>query len=157
MSIIDDKYKGKGPTQDFVSGLINKAAARTKTVEQKVAIEGTDKVKTVKVDKPDGIDIDALFELAAQNSLDVAKFEPQRATKNFAGRFRMTLANMLRAAARKRHGLFDVKGKWNNAPAEFLAAAGIAEGDKPTHDRKGVAVAKPAAKPKGDAAATAAA
>ncbi len=134
-SIINSKYRGRAKTADFVSGLIDAASAKTQVVEKKVDL-GDGKHKMVKQTVPAGIDVGGLFELGQRNSLPIDKFQSQTGTHGFAGRFRMTVANMLRAAARKRHGLFDAKGKWVEAPVDWLVAQG-ATGDA-TQDRKGV-------------------
>ena len=69
-------------------------------------------------------DLDKMFLLAERNGIDTTHttFTGIKETGN-VGRGRMTISNMLRARAKKRHGLFDVAGEWVEAPADFLAGA----------------------------------
>lgn len=153
-SIVDPKYRVK-KEPDWVADLIAAGALKYKEVERKIPVEGTDKVNIIKEKRADGIDVDAMFTLAEKNSIDVAKFASQKDASGFTGRFRMTLSNMLRAAAIKRHGLYDLKGKWHEAPPEWLTAKGIEAGATPTHNKKGESTApkKVAAPAKADKAA----
>lgn len=140
-SIVPEKYAGKEykGAQDWVSTFITGQIAKTKTVTRKEQVEGHDEVVTKQVEVADGIDIDKLFDLAVQNHLDVAKYDAQRDSHGFAGRFRMTAGNMLRAAARKRGGLKDLTGEFVTAPEGTFDAA-------PTHNPDGskIVVAKAA-------------
>lgn len=133
-SIVDPKYRVK-KEPDFVAKLIADNATKFKTVTKKVKVEGSDETTETSEEKPDGVDVDKLFNLAKVNNIDVAKFDAQRDAHGFAGRFRMTLSNMLRAAAKQRHGLYDASGEFQAAPAEFLEAQKAPEA--PTHDRDG--------------------
>lgn len=142
MSIIDPKYRAKYKTaidwlSSFVDGIVKQAVTREKTT---TAADGTKTTETVTT-KETRVDLDALFGLAKANNLDVAKYEAQRDQKNAPGRLRMTIGNMLRSEAKKRHGLFSLDGTWNDAPAEFI-------GDTvKTHNPDGtkIKVEKPAA------------
>lgn len=69
-------------------------------------------------------DLDKMFLLAERNGIDTthATFTGIKDTGN-VGRGRMTISNMLRARAKKRHGLFDASGEWIDAPADFLGDA----------------------------------
>lgn len=100
-SIIDEKYKNRPKVQDFVSELI----------DSNCLVEGK-------------IDVDRLFALAEANGVKTEHLEHHRDKKNGVGRLRMTIANSLRARARKRHGLYDLDGDVVDAPAEFI-------GDRP--------------------------
>lgn len=112
-SIINEKYKGKYKgASDWIGELI------------KVQCVDEDPQKT-------GLSVDALFAMARNNNLNEVKLgelEGQKDQKNAPGRIRMTVGNMLRAAAKKRHGLYGVDGKWHKADQEFLDANGV-EGD----------------------------
>lgn len=138
-SIIDAKYRdGRYKEQDWLGTLIAGVATTTKEV-QKTTGEGDERVTKTEI-VPDGINVDALFALAKENGLDVAKFEAQREGHGFPGRFRMTVRNMLQAAAKKRHGI-RVAGKFEAAPADWLAAKQAP--DKPTHTQDGTKIVVP--------------
>ena len=117
-SIVDPKYRAQ-MNADWMAGLIGEHCV-----------------------KDNAIDIDALTRFATINGLDVAKFETQKDTHGFPGRYRMTIGNMLRSVAKKRHGLFVPKGatktEWLDAPADWLTAKSAPE--MPTHDRKGAKI-----------------
>lgn len=138
-SIVDPKYAGRPAIDDFISQLIAAGSAKTRTVE--VPVEGT--TKTSKVQKPDGIDVDGLFAIAEKNGIDTTNHAKQRDGNGFPGRFRMTLGNMLRARAKRQHGVYDHKGKWSEAPADWLKANSAPEAA--THKRDGSPVAAPKA------------
>jgi hypothetical protein len=154
-SIIDPKYRNK-KEPDWMASQIALFATRMKTVAGKeVSVEGSNPPKTTKlpdIQKPDGVNVDALFALATINNLDVEKFRDQVGSHGFEGRFRMTVSNMLRAAARNRHGVFFPTGKggkveWHDAPADFLANSKPPAPKEATHNKDGskIAKAKPAA------------
>lgn len=130
-SIIGDKYKGKYKgSSDWIGDLIVQRA--TKVPEG--AKEGSKKTELYLPD---------LFALARANKLDetkVAALEAQQSQKNAPGRIRMTLGNMLRAAARKRHGLYDVDGTVLTPDALFMEKAQ----PKPTEDLDGNKIVDPA-------------
>lgn len=130
-----DKYKAQGP--DWLASFIGEHATLTKEVTKSVA-DGDGK-KSVKTTVPAGVDVDALFKLAHTNGLDMSKYEGQKSGHGFAGRFRMTLRNMLQKLAKQRHGLHDVKGKFVAAPTDWLTAK--AAPTEPTHTPKGVKIA----------------
>lgn len=73
-------------------------------------------------------DLDLMFLLAERNGIDTshATFVGIRSA-NAIGRARMTLHNMLKSRAKKRHGLFDIPGEWNDLDAEQLAELGDPE------------------------------
>ena len=142
MSIIDPKYRAKYKTaidwcSAFIDGLVKTPVTKEKTT---TAEDGTKTTETVTT-KETRVDLDALFSLAKANSIDVAKYEAQRDQKNAPGRLRMTIGNMLRSAAKNRHGLYNIEGVWTDAPADF-----IGDGVK-THNPDGskIKVEKPAA------------
>lgn len=149
-SIVDPKYREKYKTPDWLGSLINGVVS--------TEVEKTRKVDTGKTDKEDKpimkdekykvagpVDIDKLFALAEENGLAerVEKYKDQRDNHGFAGRFRMTVRNMLQARARKAHGLY-INGKWVKADAEWLEAKDAPEA--PTHNRDGEKIAKKADK-----------
>lgn len=142
-SIVDPKYRTK-KEPDWLAKLMAEKASLTE--EKTKTVKDGDETKTVKETVVTGVDVDALFRLAEVNGLDVAKFEQQRGSHGFEGRFRMSLRNMLDAATRRRHGLFVPRGStrlWVDADADWLKAKGAP--DKPTHDRDGKAFPKPKA------------
>lgn len=140
-TIIDSKYRDKYKTPidwlaEFVDSQVKKPVMKTKTVTDE---ESGEKTETQVETKKTRVDMDALFGLMDQNNIDVAKYEEQRDRPNAAGRLRMTFGNMLRAAAKKRHGLVDLNGEWHDAPAEFV-------GDHAkTHNRDGSKIEAPKA------------
>lgn len=142
-SIINPKYR-KDRKIDWLGDLISKTCAATREVEKKVKDEEGN-VKTVKETKDDGINVDTVFALARANGLSekVAKFETQRDAHGFAGRFRMTVRNMLQATVKARHGLY-VNGEWVEAPAEWLKDKSAPETPTQTPDGVKIAVEKPA-------------
>lgn len=155
-SIIDPKYRDgryKLENQDWLGKLIaGKATLMTEKVT-KTPVEGKEgEFKNVTTQVADGVDVDAVFKLGRENGLNLDKYDAQRGSHGFAGRIRMTVGNMLRAEAKRRHGLV-VDGKFVSAPAEWLEAKGVAKDAKPTHDQKGVKIVVPKP-PKAEAAAT---
>lgn len=151
-SIVDPKFRDKCKGDDWMGEFIKSEA--TLMVDKKVTeTKGDEKVtKTIKA--PGGVDVDALFKLAEKNHVDVSKYEAQKDSHGFAGRFRMTLSNILRARAAKAHGVFNKGGTWVSAPTDWLKARGAPE--SPTHDRKGVKIPVPKAdKPATEAKETA--
>lgn len=108
-TMIDEKYKGmyKGAS-DWIGRLIDERCV-------KVTTEGDRETREVHL--PD------LFRLAEANGMDkdkLAALKAQQSSANAPGRIRMTIGNMLRAAARRRHGLYDIDGVTPLKPdAEF--------------------------------------
>lgn len=143
-SIVDPKYRTK-KEPDWLAKLI---AEKATIFEDKTKqVKDGEETKTVTSKVAVGVDVDALFRLAEVNGLDVAKFEAQKGTHGFEGRFRMSLRNMLDAATRRRHGLFVPRGQtrlWVEADADWLKS-GKGSPEKPTHDRDGKAFPKPKA------------
>ena len=82
------------------------------------------------------MDPKALFHLAKVNALDVKKYESRYKPQD-AGRVRMTIGNMLRGAASRRHKLLTPGGKSTLVPSKFV------EGD-PTEDIHGKRISKSA-------------
>lgn len=153
-SIVDPKYRGK-KNDDFVTALITKHATAFKEKVTKTKVEGSDEEVETKTQVPNGVDVEGLFKLAAVNNIDVAKFREQTESHGFPGRFRMTVANMLRAAARNRHGIFEPGEKakddpiWIAASTEWLEASKPAAPKEPTHNPDGSKIkkAKPVTEP----------
>lgn len=83
-----------------------------------------------------------ILELAKNNMLNQNSIDQLRKTDANAGRIRMTIGNMLRAAARQRHGLYGNDGKFYKADSAFLTAGKFPAPESPTHDRDGVKIAK---------------
>jgi len=138
-SIVNPKYRDKYKEQDWLGAWIAKQATTTKEVTK--TVPDGDGTKTVKTTVPAGIDTDVLFSIAQANGLDVAKYESQKDSHGFAGRFRMTVRNMLQKVAKQRHGLYDSKGKFVVADAEWLKVKGAAEA--PTHKKTGEKIPAP--------------
>lgn len=144
-SIIDPKYAERYKTKpkdwlgNFLDEQVTTAEMKEKTIKGEDSEEDT---KRMVASGKRVLDLDKLFALCEQNSLDTAKMKEQADRKNAPGRIRMTLGNSLRAAARKRHGLFDVDGNWTEADADFIgdsAKTHNADGtkivvEKPTED-----------------------
>lgn len=155
-SIIDPKYRGKRDA-DWLATLITSKTGKTKDKVTKTKVEGTDPVEYVETTTQvaDGIDIDKVFNLAAENGLTekTAKFEAQRDGAGFAGRFRMTVRNMLQAVAKQRHGLM-VNDEFVSAPADWLADKKAPASPTHTQDGTKIVVEKPkAAEPAAEDAA----
>lgn len=140
-SIIDPKYRNREKKADwvanFIDGIVQKSVTKDKVVKETVDGVETSRIETVTLARKT-LDLDALFGLAKANSIDTATMEEQRDRPNAPGRIKMTLSNSLRAAARKRHGLYNLDGEWNDADAEFIGDSAL------THNRDGskIVVAK---------------
>lgn len=121
-SIIGAEYASryKDRPKDWVANLIDAEATVpvTKVVKTK-SEDGTETEEVVETNKRT-LDLDRLFDLARANGVDVTSLEAGRDTQGAPGRARMTVANSLRAAARKRHGLNDASGNWHDADAGFI-------------------------------------
>lgn len=140
-SIIAEKYKKFEP--DWLAKLIAEHATKTKQVSvKKKNPENEEETITVTEDRADGVDLDKLFALAAANGIDVSKFEAQRDSHGFAGRFRMTARNMLQTVAKQRHGL-KIGDEFVSAPADWLEAKKAPA--EPTHTQDGAKIEKPKA------------
>ncbi len=142
-SIIPAKYRDQNKEPDWIGSLITKHCTNS---EQKTDDDGKP-VGKAKVT----LDCEALIAMAEANGLEKAgEFRPVISTKNGPGRVRMSVGNMIRAAARRRGGIFHLKDgepKWNNAPEEFM-------GDRePTEKRDGTKIAKKKAEAKENAEA----
>lgn len=145
-SIVSDKYrdKYKNAPKDWFKTFIEGQATATRTVKvTKPNPTNPDEKITVDEQRPDGVDVKALFKLAKANGLNVDKYEAQVDDHGFPGRFRMTVGNMLRTVAKQRHGLFNKDGTFTSAPTDWLSTNGA--GDKPSHDQKGVKIVPPKA------------
>ena len=122
-SIVDAKYRDRGTVQDWVTKFIDSRVKKPvmKTVHVKDE-EGKETGETEEVaTKRTQLDIEALFDLAAANHLNVENLRQHIGTKNGAGRLRMSIGNSLRAAAKKRHGLKNLEGEFMDADEEFCA------------------------------------
>ncbi len=148
MTIMPEKFRDKNykGAQDWVKSFIDGAVlvAVTKEVTTKNE-DGTETTETVDTNKT-SIDMDKLFALAEANSFDVEKYKGDVEKKNAPGRLRMSIGNMLRAAARKRHGLYTIEGEWTDAPADFIGDAELKE------HRDGTKIAKAKPEPEAEAA-----
>lgn len=98
-------------------------------------------------DGEDGVTSKRVIELAKANQLNQESLDQLRKTDANAGRVRMTIGNMLRAAARQRHGLFGTDGKFYKADPAFLKSGKFPAPSEPTHDREGTKFAKAKAAP----------
>lgn len=145
---------------DF-AGHLMEANALTRGVGAKPAVEAVEAVAEVKDEDGNVIqeavaevkgkaatkgkevwDLDKMFLLAEVNGIDTTTktFTGLRETGNI-GRARMTIGNMLRAAAKKRHGLYNIVGDWVEAPEEARNEGA------PTQNRDGSKIAKVKAEP----------
>lgn len=104
-SIINPKYKGKYKgASDFIGELID---SNCRSASEKGQGE---------------LNPSLVIQLGRKNNLDAKKLdnlEAQIGQKNAPGRIRMTVGNMLRAAAKRRHGLLDLHGNEVAAPEGF--------------------------------------
>lgn len=131
-SIIGSKYAGKYKDKDWLGQFVDANATDAVTREKKLVDPETkaETVETIETGKR-SLNLDKLFQLCKANGIDTAKMEAQRDRPNAPGRIRMTLGNRLRAAAKHRHGLYDLNGEWTDADPAFL-------GDSiQTHNRDG--------------------
>lgn len=101
MSIINDKYKGKyRGASDFVGELIAKFCTDTETKR---------------------FEPESLRAFAKANGIEDTEKYALRSPQDIA-RFRMTVGNMLRAKAKRRHVLIGNDGEQYPAPPEFVGA-----------------------------------
>ena len=146
-SIIDAKYRDKYRNHtNWLKATIDAAVNEPITKEKEVKAEdGTTSTEVVTL-KGTRLNLDKLFNMAEVNNISVDKYKADADKKNAPGRLRMTIGNMLAAAAKKRHGLYvptEDGSEWVDADAEYI-------GDSPlTHNRDGSKIAK--AKPEGEA------
>lgn len=121
-SIIGEKYRGKYTGAGdwlaaMIDGQVQVPEFKNKTTKDEDGNETTKSVATGQ--KP--VDITKLFALAAANGIDAEeRYGDQIERPNATGRLRMTIGNMLRARARKRHGLNDLEGTFIEADADFV-------------------------------------
>lgn len=137
-SIIDPAYRERMKGASDWIGEVLEAAALTRGVGAKPAVEAVPGVAEEKDENGNVIraavaevkgkaatkgqdvwDLDKMFALAEANGIDTAKYESAKDHPSGVGRMRMTISNMLRSRAKKRHGLFDLNGNWLDAPASF--------------------------------------
>lgn len=78
--------------------------------------------------------VEVLLDLCDQNNIDVAKLRSQL-DNSTAGRIRMTAGNLLRGAAVRRLGLFDLEGDWNEVPAEVVEANALTARETPQGEK----------------------
>lgn len=140
MSIVNPKYRGKynAENADWLSRLIVANTYVQKTKEKTIKAEdGTETTETVNVGKP-AVDLEKLFDFAEANAINARELYGDQVDRaGAAGRLRMTIGNLLRSAAKRRHGL-NVDGKFVEAPAEFIGE--VAKTENPD----GSKIAKPA-------------
>lgn len=126
-SIIGAKYQDRYKEKDWLGNFIDSNATDPVTREKKTKVKDEAGVETVTTETVETgkrkLNLDNFFALADANLIDTASMREQRDRPNAPGRIRMTLGNSLRAAARHRHGLFDVAGVWVEAPADWLGDA----------------------------------
>jgi hypothetical protein len=131
VSIINEKYKGKYKgASDWIGRLIEEKCTKI----TKTKAKGDEPAKETKE-----LHIPSLFALAKANGLDKEKLDALKAqqdTPNAPGRIRMTIGNMLRAAAKRRHGLVDTDGTTLTPDADFVLPA------EPVEDLAGEKIAK---------------
>lgn len=135
-SIVDpkyrDKYKGED-AKDFVS----------KFIESQCVVKSED-------GKSSTFEVENLFKLATAHGYKEAKLAALRSQaggRGYIPRMRMTLGNVLRAAARKRYGLTDLDGNFHEIDEDFKTKQAKLIPVSPTHNPDGSRipkVAKPA-------------
>jgi hypothetical protein len=136
MSIIDPKYKGRPAKADWLTEFLNKNATTAifRTVKSK-SEDGTETSEQVDTGKT-LTDIEKLFDVAAANGIDArGKYGAQVGRLNATGRLRMTIGNSLRAAAKKRGGLYNLAKEFVDADEAFM------DGAVPTHRPDGTKIA----------------
>lgn len=106
-------------TGDFVSLLIDRSC----TYDAQVPSPGGLTSRPVT-----RLDLESLLQLGEANGCPTAKHRDKLASESLrpqdVGRMRMHVANMLRPRALRRHGLFDLEGKWVPADRDFLVENG---------------------------------
>lgn len=143
-SIIDPKYRNKYKNRaEWLSDLLKEHASLTKEHPAVAAVgeEGKEGYKPAKDARTtvEGVDTTALFAIGAENGFNLDKYKNQTDGHGFPGRFRMTVGNMLRAEAKKRHGIM-LGGTFVEAPADWLEANKAPA--EPTHAQDGTKIAK---------------
>jgi hypothetical protein len=114
-SIVNAKYRNKYKgDKDWLAKLLDAEATKAKTVKV-TKVVGDEKVISEET-RADGVDIPALFVLAEKNGLNVDTYRGQEGNHGFAGRFRMTVRNMLQRVVKQRHGLFNKGGTFVSGP-----------------------------------------
>ena len=110
-SIIDPKYAQRyRGSKDFIGEFIDDQCREEHTEYTK-----SGKEKTVR-----HMSVNLMLDLAERNGANVGALRNQTDRPNAAGRIRMSVGNMLRARALKRHGLYNLDGDVVGAPREFL-------------------------------------
>jgi hypothetical protein len=126
-SIIDPKYRGQIAADwltAFIDGQVREPVMKTvKVKDEDGKVTGEEQVPSAK----STVNLDKLFALSEANGVDTVKMRDQMDRPNAPGRIRMTLGNSLRAAAKRRHGLYNIDGDWTAAPADFLGDAPLKE------------------------------
>lgn len=140
-SIVDpERRKDMKGARDWIGKFLEDHALTTgvgakpavEAVEEQRDDEGNVIVEAVKgrpaTKGKDVWDLDAMFLLAERNGIDTShKTFVGIREANAIGRARMTLHNMLKSRAKKRHGLFGIEGNWVDLPADELEALGNPE------------------------------
>lgn len=124
-SIIGEKYRDRysPENRDFVGSIIDASCTSAVTKDKVTKDEDGNEVTETVVLKRRELSLEALFSMAESNGIDTAKYREQADRPNAPGRLRMTLGNMLRARAKRRHGIYDSEGTWHDAPADFIDGA----------------------------------
>lgn len=104
-NIMNEESRGKGPIEDFVAELINNQCFEVEKNEK-----GTEKKR---------LSVALLCDLADANAIETEKYRAQAESPNAPGRLRMTIGQMLRARAKRRHGLYDINGDAVSPNEEF--------------------------------------
>lgn len=140
-SIIGEKYRDRysPENRDFIGSVIDDTCTTAVTKDKTTKDEDGNEVTETVTLKRREMNLESLFAMAEANGIDTAKYRERADRPNAPGRLRMTLGNMLRARAKRRHGIFDAEGTWHDAPADFIAGAEKTE----EPDGTKIAVAKP--------------
>lgn len=125
-------FKSKG---DWINRVIDENCADLVGAQEEIKDDDGKVTQRAKAGKR-VVDLDKLRALGEENSLTVKEYPN-------AGMARMNVGNMLRAAARKRHGLI-INGQWTDAADDFEV------NDERTENPDGSKIAK--AKPEAEAA-----
>lgn len=124
----------------FINERVSKPVVREKTVK---AEDGTESVERVELKRRE-TDFGALFALAKANGIDTTNHVPHLSEKNGKGRVVMMISNSLRAAGRKRLGLYDADKNWHDVDDAFKTLHGVTEATE-TADGVKIKKAKPVA------------
>ncbi len=95
----------------------------------------SDLVKDQTTGKDGSFDVTKARKLAEVNGVDASKYATETGSER--ARLRMTVSNILRGKAKRRHGLKDIHGKFQPVPDDIASGLPVA-----VEDQNGAKVAK---------------